>query len=383
MIKSIQGQLRDTIAQKLGVLLILVADTVAAAWMGTEALGGLGLAVLVLSLVAIVADPWASTARSEGAAALLGDPARAARLFVLSAMSPLGWLALIAAALWVVGGGAEAVMGAEAAGYLAPAIAAHAVGEVALAGVSALRKSGRPGDCIASTWTLTVVNCVGNTLAIHYGLGAWGLGVATLAAELAALGIPLVRAHRHGLLAWPHLADAQHVARLSWRKHVSLLPATADRVFRAAVLATIAPAELALYTLLNNVYKTSDQLSAELTKVGVAAIQRGGEGAEEDAMVATRWGVVVRLLALPAAAYYGGWLGALLVVAGHFGLMSYAELTGRLRHTDQAVAGGAEQVTRVGLLGMIVLHHTPTAAELVAIWLTGIVVYCLTERARR
>ena len=205
-------EIQAVFVQKTGILMVIAADALAAAWLGDASLGSYGRVAAVLALVAVVTKPWAEVAVTEGALALRTDRERAARLFGAYAVDPIYIAILATAFITVQAGWAGAWLGEEAAAYLRWALAASAIGHLPMAGVKALRKAGHTRDIISSTWLLSITNCIGNALSIKFSWGMEGLAASWAAGELLAAWLPLSRARRRGLLAMPTWADLWHVA---------------------------------------------------------------------------------------------------------------------------------------------------------------------------
>ena len=195
-----------TLIQKTGIVLLTLTDALVAAWMGDEAIGGFGLATLALYMCAVIISPHITVAASEGSDALkAGDRHRASRLFGAASVPPtlvVGVAALIAVAT-LIPDFAFGEQAPEAVDYLKWAIPAMVVGTVSRGAVKGLRADGEIAPTIWSSWTLAVVNIVGDLIAAHYGYGVAGLGIATLVAELVSSPIAICAAYRRGLIQFP------------------------------------------------------------------------------------------------------------------------------------------------------------------------------------
>lgn len=310
-------EVKAVFIQKSGILLVIIADALCAGWLGE--LGSFGRVSAAFALISVITDPWAKVASTEGALALRDDRTLAARLFGAYAVDPLYIVILASAFVAVQTGWASAWLGEEAAGYLRWALVAKAIGHLPMAGVKALRKSGNTRDIISSTWILSITNCVGNALSIWQGWGMEGLAASWAVAEVLASWIPLSRAHRRGLLAMPTWADLRHIATLTPKLYKAAVPGAAVCMLRTVVYAVTPAAVLAPFVAAEQGYQAANNLSSQLAKVGVAAVQRGATGAE----IAYRWSIYVRVGAAPIALFIGGWPSLLMILLSHYALFAY------------------------------------------------------------
>lgn len=346
-LKGVVGrEVKAVFIQKSGILLVIVADAICAGWLGQ--LGSFGRVSAAFALISVITDPWAKVASTEGALALRDDKDRAARLFGAYAIDPL-YIAILASAFVAVEmGWAAAWMGEEAAAYLRWALVAKAVGHLPMAGVKALRKSGNTRDIISSTWILSATNCIGNALSIYCGWGMEGLAASWAVAEVLAAWIPLSRARRRGLLAAPTWADMWHIARLAPKLYKAAVPGAAVCALRTVVYAVTPAAVLAPFVAAEQGYTAANNLSSQLAKVGVAAVQRGATGAE----IAYRWSVYVRIGAAPIALFIGGWPALLMILLSHYALFAYCAREEVADYDGHAAAGVKSDVVWACLIGI-------------------------------
>lgn len=348
--KKLKGQVgrevKAVFIQKSGILLVGVFDALCAAWLGEMA--SFGRVTAAFALVSVITDPWARVTSTEGALALRTDRDLAARLFGAYAVDPL-YIAILASAFVAVEiGWVAAWLGEESAAYMWWGLVAKAIGHLPMAGVKALRKSGNTRDIIASTWILSATNCIGNALSIYYGWGMGGLAASWAAGELLAAWIPMSRAHRRGLLAVPTWADIRHVASKTPKLYVAALPGAAVCTLRTVVYAVTPSEVVAPFIAARQGYWAANDLSSQLAKVGVAAVQRGAKGAE----IAYTWSIYVRLGAVPIALYIGGLPALAMIALGHYALMAYCALDARADYDAHASAGIRADVMWACIIGV-------------------------------
>jgi hypothetical protein len=350
MFKELTGEIgrevKAVFIQKTGILMVVVIDAICAGWLGE--LGSFGRVSAAFALMGVIAEPWGKVAATEGALALRGDRARAARLFGAYAIDPTYIVILASAFVAVQTGYVAAWLGNEASAYLWWALVAKAVGHLPMAGVKALRKSGNTRDIISSTWILSVTNCIGNALSIWYGWGMEGLAASWAVAEVLAAWIPLSRAHRRGLLAMPTWSDLRHIAVRTPKLYKAAVPGAAVCLLRTVVYAVTPAAVLAPFVAAEQGYIAANNLSSQLAKVGVAAVQRGVAGAA----LAYKWSVYVRIGAAPIALYIGGLPALAMIVLGHFALFAYCDKEEVADYGGHASAGAKADIVWACLIGV-------------------------------
>ena len=101
-------------------------------------------------------------------------------------------------------------------------------------------------------------------------------------------------------------------------------------------------------------YEVANQLAAQLAKVGLSAVQRGVEGAEQ----AYRCALRVRLIAAPLALWIGGWPAILLIALGHHAIMAYCRLMEEAEYAAHARASAASDVVWACLIGIALALDT-------------------------
>jgi len=339
-------EVKAVFIQKTGILMVVVVDAICAGWLGE--LGSFGRVSAAFALMGVIAEPWGKVAATEGALALRGDRARSARLFAAYAIDPIYIVILVSAFMAVQSGYVSSLLGDEASAYLWWALVAKAVGHIPMAGVKALRKSGNTGDIISSTWILSATNCIGNALSIWYGWGMEGLAASWAVAEVLAAWIPLSRAHRRGLLAMPTWSDLRHIAVRTPKLYKAAVPGAAVCLLRTVVYAVTPAAVLAPFVAAEQGYIAANDLSSQLAKVGVAAVQRGAQGAE----IAYKWSVYVRIVCAPITLYIGGLPALAMIVLGHYALFAYCGKDEVADYDGHASAGNKANIVWACLIGV-------------------------------
>ena len=354
MLKQLKGnsigeEILSVFVQKSGLLLVVLADALASAYLGELAAFGVASTLVAhAGLLAVIAGPWAGAAITEGALALRCDQGRAARIFGSYAVNPL-YLACLATCIVATESGIAATyLGSEAALYLRWALIAKAVGHLPLAAIKALRKGGHTRDIVSSTWILAGVNCLGNALSIWQGWGLEGLALSWAAGELLAGWIPVLRATRRGLLAVPSVEEIRFVASKTTALYVAAVPSAAVAILRAVVFATTPSVALATFVAAQQGYQIANNLSSQLAMVGMAAAQRGAEGGK----LAYDWSVYVRLASLPLAFWVGGWQSLVLLALGHYALMAWCRLMEVAGYRRHSIAGSSSDVIWACMVGV-------------------------------
>lgn len=350
MFKELTGdvgrEVKAVFIQKTGILMVVVVDAICAGWLGE--LGSFGRVSAAFALIGVITEPWGKVAATEGALALRDDRARSARLFGAYAIDPIYIVILASAFIAVQSGYVASLLGDEASAYLWWALVAKAVGHLPMAGVKALRKSGNTGDIISSTWILSATNCIGNALSIWYGWGMEGLAASWAVAEVLAAWIPLSRAHRRGLLAIPTWSDLRHIAVRTPKLYKAAVPGAAVCLLRTVVYAVTPAAVLAPFVAAEQGYLAANDLSSQLAKVGVAAVQRGAQGSG----VAYKWSVYVRIVTSPIALYIGGLPAFVMIVLGHYALFAYCGKEEVADYGGHATAGNKSNIVWACLIGV-------------------------------
>ena len=344
--EGIGKEVRAVIVQKTGILLVMVADAICAAYLGE--LASFGRVSAFLTLVAVVTSPWSKVSATEGALALRDNVSRAARLFGAYALDPL-YIAIVASAFIAIQiGWAAEWLGEEAAAYLKWALVAKSIGHLPLAGIKALRKSGNTKDIIASTWVLAIINLGGNALSLYHGWGMQGLAISWAVSELVAGCIPVVRAYRRGLLSMPLWVDIRHVASLTPPLYKAAIPGAAVCTLRAVVFAVTPAAVLTPFIAATQGYEAANNLSGQLAKVGVAATQRGADGAD----LAYKWSWLVRIGAAPIAWYIGGMPAVMMIILGHYALFAFCKREEVADYTGHSMASMRADIVWACLIGI-------------------------------
>jgi len=357
-------EIRSVLVQKTGIILVMVVDAICAHYLGE--LGAFGMFAAVASLIAVVTAPWGNAAATEGALAL-GEDDRplAARRFGVYAIDPL-YISVIAIVMVFVLSGHMAVWlgesGDQASAYMFWALVAKLIGHVPMAGVKAMRKSGNTHEIIASTWILSLVNCLGNIVSIYLGWGIEGLAISWAVAEMAAAYIPIAAARRHELLAVPTFGDVKHVARKAIAGYIAAIPGTGVCALRTVVYATLSGDVLSAFIAIRQGYESANNLASQLAKVGVAANQRCEEGAQH----AYKWSILVRGVSMPIAYYLGGMPAIVMTLFGHFALMAYCSVQSRADYVTNAKASGGADVVWACLIGLMLATDSCSLA-----WLLG------------
>ena len=371
-----------TLIQKSGIVLLTLTDALVAAWMGDGEIAGFGLAALSLYMCAVIMAPHITVAASEGSDALkAGDRRRAARLFGASSVPPtlvIGVAALISVATLIpdfaFGGQAT-----QAVDYLKWAMPAMVVGTVSRGAVKALRADGEIMPTIWSSWTLAIVNIVGDLIAAHYGYGVAGLGIATLVAECVSSPIAIYAAYRRGLIQCPSWGLVWEVTVMSRGKLVATIPELLVKAFTLKTRELMSREELAKFTLMRESLSAGDQVPAQIAKAGSNRAMRGAEGLE----MALSWAWKFRAVAVIPVWVISGWQAAAALVLMEVALREYiAQRTAR-DYVAQAKSEGAEQVVRLVLYAALVHLNLLSANTMLSAWLVGNGVYVLVGRYYR